>query len=310
MHPFRLPFPVFQLPKVPLNWETLTIIFPYSLIMALVGIIESLLTLTVLDEMIKTRGRGNKECVAQGVANMVNGFFNGMGGCAMTGQSIINVSSGGRTRVSTGIAGVVLLAFVLFLGQWIEQVPMAALVGLMIMVSVGTFEWASLRIIRNVPLSDVFVMFLVAGVTVVFHNLAVAVVLGVIISALTFAWENAKRIRARKHIDENGAKHYEIYGPLFFGSTSIFLEKFDVDNDPKEVIIDFKESRVVDHSAIETLNKVTHQYAQASKHVVLQNLSEDCYHLLKKADPMIDVNYSEEFAYRVATDEVEDYSEK
>jgi len=241
--------PQFHIPSVPFNLETLQIIFPYALIMAFVGLIESLLTLTVIDEMTETRGRGNKECLAQGTANLVTGFFGGMGGCAMIGQSIINVSSGGRKRLSGIVAAIALLLFILFGAPLIERIPMAALTGLMFMVAIGTFEWASLRILRKVPAADVFVMVLVALVTVIFHNLAVAVLIGVIISALVFTWENATRIRARKHVDEHGAKHYEIYGPLFFGSIAVFQEKFDILNDPQEVVIDFKESRVVDHSA-------------------------------------------------------------
>jgi SulP family sulfate permease len=293
-------FPEFHLPLVPLNWETLTIIFPYSLIMALVGLIESLLTLTVVDEMTETRGRGNKECVAQGVANLTCGFFGGMGGCAMIGQSIINVSSGGRNRLSGIVAAVALLIFVMVGASLIEQVPMAALVGLMFMVAIGTFEWASLRIIRKVPTTDVVVMFLVAGVTVIFHNLAVAVILGVVISALAFAWENAVRIRARKRVDEKGIKHYEIWGPLFFGSVTAFNEKFDVLGDPQEIIIDFKESRIVDHSAIEAVNKITERYAKVGKTVHLRHLSEDCRLMLDNASSIIEVNYYEDPTYKVA----------
>lgn len=294
--------PEFHLPSIPLNWETLVIIFPYALIMALVGLIESLLTLAVVDEMTESRGRGNKECVAQGVANLTTGFFGGMGGCAMIGQSIINVSSGGRFRLSGIVAAVSLLMFVLFGSSLIEKVPMAALVGLMFMVSIGTFEWASLKIFKKVPLTDVIVMVLVAGVTVIFHNLAVAVILGVIISALAFAWENAKRIRARKSIDEYGYKHYEIYGPLFFGSVAAFNEKFDVANDPDHVVIDFKESKVVDHSAIEALNKVTDRYAKAGKKIHLRHLSEDCRQLMDNAAAIIEVNFYEDPKYKVATD--------
>lgn len=296
--------PEFHIPSVPISWEMLKIIFPYSLIMALVGLIESLLTLAVVDEMTETRGRGNKEAVAQGVANITTGFFGGMGGCAMIGQSIINVSSGGRFRLSGIVAAVFLLLFILFGAPLIEQIPMAALVGLMVMVSIGTFEWASLRIFRKVPLTDVVVMLLVAGVTVVFHNLAVAVILGVIISALAFAWENAKRIRARKSTDEHGYKHYEIYGPLFFGSVAAFNEKFDVANDPEHIVIDFKESRVVDHSAIEALNKLTERYAKNGKKVHLRHLSEDCRQLMHNASAIIEVNYYEDPTYKVATDQI------
>jgi sulfate permease, SulP family len=298
-------FPKFHLPQLPINLETLTIIFPYSLIMALVGLIESLLTLTVVDEMTETRGKGNKECVAQGVANVTTGFFGGMGGCAMIGQSIINVSSGGRSRISGIVAAVALLLFVLFGSSLIEKVPMAALVGLMFMVAIGTFEWASLKVFRKVPRTDIIVMILVTLVTVIFHNLAVAVILGVVISALAFAWESAKRIRARKFIDQNGIKHYEIFGPLFFGSVAAFGEKFDVLNDPAEVIVDFKESRVVDHSAIDALNKVTERYRKIGKKVHLRHLSEDCRLLLDNASEIIDVNHWEDPHYKVIENKLE-----
>lgn len=296
--------PEFHLPQVPINFDTLMIIFPYSLIMALVGLIESLLTLSVVDEITETRGRGNKESVAQGIANFVCGIFGGMGGCAMIGQSIINVSSGGRNRISGIVAALALITFVLVGSSLIEQIPMAALVGLMFMVAIGTFEWASLKIFKKVPTTDVLVMIIVAGVTVVFHNLAVAVIVGVIISALAFAWESAKRIRARKWVDDNGTKHYEIFGPLFFGSVSAFNEKFDVLNDPTEVIIDFKESRVVDHSAIEALNKLTERYAKVGKKLHLKHLSEDCLVLLNNASEIIDVNYWEDPTYKLVSDKL------
>jgi SulP family sulfate permease len=296
--------PQFHIPNIPFDFETLKIIFPYSVIMALVGLIESLLTLTVIDEMTETRGRGNKESVAQGIANLVCGFFSGMGGCAMIGQSIINVNSGGRNRLSGIVASVGLLTFVLFGSSYIERVPMAALVGLMFMVSIGTFEWASLKIFRKVPITDVIVMILVALITVVFHNLAVAVISGVVISALAFAWENAKKIRARKYVDEDGVKHYEVFGPLFFGSIGAFHEKFDVLNDPDEVIIDFLESRVIDHSAIEALNKITERYLKVGKKVHLKHLSEDCIALLDNASEIIDVNYWEDPKYKLVTDKL------
>ncbi|MDR8390170.1 SulP family inorganic anion transporter [Aliifodinibius sp. S!AR15-10] len=296
--------PSFHIPDIPFNLETLMIVFPYSLIMALVGLIESLLTLAVVDEMTETRGRGNKESIAQGVANFVCGFFGGMGGCAMIGQSIINVSSGGRNRISGIVAAVALLLFVLIGASLIEQVPMAALVGLMFMVAIGTFEWASLRMFRNVPHTDFMVMITVALVTIFFHNLAIAVLIGVIISALKFAWENALRIRARKRFDENGVKHYEIYGPLFFGSVGLFQEKFKVHEDPDEVIIDFEESRVVDHSAIEALNKVTERYAKVGKKVHLKHLSADCRNMLDNASAIIDVNYWEDPKYKLVSDEL------
>lgn len=294
--------PEFHLPQVPLNLETLSIIFPFSLIMALVGLIESLLTLTVIDEMTETRGKGNQESFAQGAANTVCGFFGGMGGCAMIGQSIINVSSGGRNRISGIVAALGLLSFILFGSSLIEQVPMAALVGLMFMVAIGTFEWASLKIFRKVPATDVLVMLIVAGITVIIHNLAIAVITGVIISALAYAWENAKRIRARKSFDPNGAKRYEIYGPLFFGSVAGFAEKFDVLNDPDEVVIDFKDSRVADHSAIEALHKITERYAKVGKTVHLQYLSEDCRRLLDNAAAIIDVNHHADPNYKLVSD--------
>lgn len=297
-------FPPFHLPDVPLNFETLKIIFPYALIMAGVGLIESLLTLNIVDEITRTRGNGNRESVAQGTANILSGVFSGMGGCAMLGQSLINVSSGARARLSGIVAGSMLLIFVMFGAPVIEQVPVAALTGVMIMVAVGTFEWASLRTFRRMPKSDVIVMVLVTLVTVFLHNLALAVIIGVIIAALVFAWDNAVRIRARKRIDEDGVKHYEIYGPLFFGSTTVFKEKFDVENDPEKVIINFEESRVVDMSAIETLNKVTEQYSDQGKKVVLRHLSDDCRKLLKNAEAIIEVNIEDDPTYKVLVDDL------
>ena len=297
-------FPPFHLPNVPFTFETLSIIFPYAAIMAAVGLIESLLTLNIVDEITETRGSSNKEAVAQGVANVLSGVFSGMGGCAMIGQSLINISSGARARLSGIVAALALLMFVMFGSGVIEQLPMAALTGVMIMVAIGTFEWASLRTFNRMPKSDVFVIVVVTLVTVVLGNLALAVFVGVIISALVFAWDNAKRIRARKHIDENGVKHYEIYGPLFFGSTAVFNEKFDVLNDPDEVVIDFKESRVVDMSAIEALNKLTERYMKVGKKVQLKHLSKDCQRLLKNADKIIEVNVLEDPTYKLPLDRV------
>lgn len=297
-------FPPFHLPNVPFTFETLSIIFPYAAIMAAVGLIESLLTLNIVDEITETRGSSNKEAVAQGVANMLSGVFSGMGGCAMIGQSLINISSGARARLSGIVAALALLMFVMFGSGVIEQLPMAALTGVMIMVAIGTFEWASLRTFNRMPKSDVFVIVVVTLVTVVLGNLALAVFVGVIISALVFAWDNAKRIRARKHIDENGVKHYEIYGPLFFGSTAVFNEKFDVLNDPQEVVIDFKESRVVDMSAIEALNKLTERYMKVGKKIQLKHLSKDCQRLLKNADKIIEVNVLEDPTYKLPLDRV------
>lgn len=297
-------FPPFHIPEIPISFETLQIIFPYALIMAGVGLIESLLTLNIVDEITESRGRGNKECVAQGTANIFSGFFSGMGGCAMLGQSLINVSSGARARLSGITAAIMLLVFIMFGADLIEKVPMAALTGVMVMVAIGTFEWASLKTINKMPKSDVIVMVLVTGVTIVLHNLALAVLIGVIISALVFAWDNAKRIRARKHIDENGVKYYEIYGPLFFGSISTFNDKFDVINDPEEVVIDFSESRVVDMSGIEALNKLTERYLKYGKKLHLKHLSKDCRVLLDNADSIIEVNILEDPTYKVATDKL------
>lgn len=297
-------FPPFHIPEVPFNWETFTIVFPYALIVAGVGLIESLLTLNLIDEITQTRGRGNKECIAQGAANMTSGFFFGMGGCAMIGQSLINISSGARARLSGIVASVMLLVFIMFGASLIEKLPMAALTGVMIMVSIGTFEWASLRTFGKMPLHDVLVIAVVALITVFLHNLALAVLIGVIIAALVFAWENAKRIRARKYIDDAGVKHYEIFGPLFFGSISAFNEKFDVQNDPAEVVIDFKESRIADMSGIEALNRITERYRKADKKLHLRHLSADCRRLLKNAEDIIDVNIIEDPAYNVATDKV------
>lgn len=297
-------FPPFHIPMVPITWETFALILPYAGIMAGVGLIESLLTLNILDEITETRGRGNKECVAQGTANVLSGFFSGMGGCAMLGQSLINVSSGARARLSGIVAAVMLLVFIMFAADIIELLPMAALTGVMIMVAIGTFEWASLKTFRRMPKSDVLVMVLVTLVTIFLHNLALAVLVGVIISALVFAWDNAKRIRARKHVDDNGVKHYEIYGPLFFGSVTAFNEKFDVLNDPEEVIIDFSESRVVDMSGIEALNKLTERYLKQGKKLHLRHLSRDCRNLLQNADEIIEVNILEDPTWKVATDKM------
>ena len=295
-------FPPFHLPSVPLTLETLQIILPYAAIVAGVGLIESLLTLNIIDEITETRGRGNKEAVAQGIANMLSGVFSGMGGCAMIGQSLINISSGARARLSGIVAAVMLLVFIMFGSSLIEQVPMAALTGLMIMVAIGTFEWASLRTFTKMPKSDVFLMVLVTLITAFLHNLALAVLIGVILAALFFAWDNAKRIRARKNVDANGVKHYEMFGPLFFGSISAFNEKFDVLNDPAEVIIDFQESRIVDMSAIEALNKLTERYHKIGKKVHLKHLSPDCRKLLANADELIDVNVIEDPTYKLVVD--------
>lgn len=292
-------FPPFHIPDIPVDWHTLKLIFPYAAIMAGVGLIESLLTLNIVDELTETRGKSNKEATAQGIANILSGFFSGMGGCAMIGQSLINISNGAKERLSGIVASVMLLVFIMFGSGLIEKVPMSALTGLMIMVSFGTFEWASLRTFTKMPKSDVFVMIMVTLVTVFLHNLALAVICGVIIAALVFAWDNAKRIRARKRVDADGVKHYEIYGPLFFGSTAVFAEKFDVLNDPKKVIINFKESRVADMSAIEALNKITERYHKQGKEVQIIHLSADCAKLLKNAEGIVSINVEEDPTYNV-----------
>jgi SulP family sulfate permease len=297
-------FPPFHIPDLPFNLETLKIILPYAVIVAGVGLIESLLTLNIIDEITETRGRSNKEAIAQGTANVISGFFSGMGGCAMIGQSLINISSGARARLSGIFASIMLLVFIVYGSELIGKLPMAALTGLMIMVAIGTFEWASLKTFKRMPKSDIFVMLVVTLVTAVLHNLALAVVIGVIIAALVFAWDNAKRIRARKYVDDQGVKHYEIYGPLFFGSVTAFNEKFDVLNDPDEVIIDFEESRIVDMSAIEALNKITERYLKVGKKIHLKHLSPDCITLLKNAEEIIEVNILEDPTYKVVVDKI------
>lgn len=291
--------PPFHIPNIPLDLETLQIIFPYALIMAAVGLTEGLLTLNLVDEITGSKGNSNRECVAQGSANILNGFFYGMGGCPMIAQTLVNLSAGARARLSGIVAALTILVIILVGAPVIGKVPMAALTGVMIMVAIGTFEWTSLKIFKRMPKSDIFVMVVVTLITVFLHNLALAVLVGVIISALVFAWDNAKRIRARKHVDENGVKHYEIYGPLFFGSVTAFAEKFDVKNDPHEIIIDFAESRVADMSAIEALNSITNRYHKAGKTVRLQHLSPDCRSLLKNAEAIIDVNILEDPLYLV-----------
>ncbi len=291
--------PSFAIPIIPFTWESLKIILPYALILSAIGLIESLMTMNLIDELTESHGNGNKECIAQGTANMVNGMFGGMGGCAMIGQSIINIKSGGRGRLSGIVAGGTLLIFILFTSEYIEMVPIAALVGVMFMVVIGTFAWSTFKIIGKIPTHDLFVIGIVTLITVV-EDLAVAVFVGIIVSALVFAWQNALRIRARKHIDEDGIKHYEIYGPLFFASTKLFLEKFDVKNDPKEVIIDFSESHIMDQSAIEAINKISQKYQMANKTIHLSHLSKDCTALIKKAEKICVVNVLEDPDYFVA----------
>ena len=291
--------PPFHIPEIPFTLETLQIILPYGLIMAAVGLTEGLLTLNLVDEITATKGNSNRECLAQGTANIANGFFYGMGGCPMIAQTLVNLSAGSRARLSGIVAALTILVIILVGAPVIELVPMAALTGVMIMVAIGTFEWASFKAFTKMPKSDIFVMLVVTLVTIFLHNLALAVLIGVIISALVFAWESAKRIRARKYTDENGVKHYELFGPLFFGSTTAFSEKFDPQNDPNEIIIDFAESRITDMSAIDAVNKITERYASFGKKVHLKHLSSDCIALLKNAEAIIDVNILEDPNYKV-----------
>ena len=296
--------PSFHIPQVPWNWQTLEVILPYSLVLAGVGLIESLLTLNLIDELTETRGHGNRECVGQGVANSVNGLFGGMGGCAMIGQSLINVNSGGRGRLSGISAALFLLGFILFGSGLIEQIPVAALVGVMFMVVLGTFEWATFRMIGKVPKSDIFITVLVAAVTVI-SDLAIAVIVGVIVSALVFAWEHAKQMRAHTHIDDQGWKVYELSGPLFFGSVHAFNELFDPKNDPEDVVIDFYDSRVADHSGIEAIDNLAERYQRAGKRLHLKHLSEECKQLLDKAGDLVEVNRLEDPSYHVADDRLD-----
>lgn len=296
-------FPQFHIPGVPFDWETLRIIFPYAIILAAVGLIESLLTLTVIDDITGTRGRGNRECVGQGIANTVTGFFGGMGGCAMIGQSMINVNSGGHQRLSGISAALFLLMFIMLASDLIEIIPMAALVGVMFMVVFGTFEWSSLRIMGKIPKTDAFVLVLVSGVTV-FTDLAFAVIVGVIVSALFFAWEHASHIHVKQYDDENGSRIYELNGPLFFGSVKNFLDLFDPENDPDDVIIEFQNSRVADHSAIEAIDNLAEKYIRAGKKLHLRHLSIECTELLTRAGDLVEVNVLEDPTYHVADDKL------
>ncbi|KZY49531.1 SulP family inorganic anion transporter [Sulfitobacter sp. KE29] len=294
--------PSLHIPMVPLTWETFEIILPYAVILAAIGLIESLLTLNLVGDLTGKRGGASQECIAQGVANTVTGFFGGMGGCAMIGQSMINVKSGGRTRVAGIAAAVFLLLFILVGSSVIELIPLAALVGVMFMVVIGTFAWNSLTILRKVPLMDAFVIILVTVVTVM-EDLAVAVVVGVIVSALAYAWNNARRIHAttRESVTEKGAKVYEIHGPLFFGSSDGFAELFDVENDPEVVIVDFADSRVVDQSALQAIEAMAAKYEAAGKRLQLRHLSRDCHRLLNKAGHLM-VDSDDDPDYELAVD--------
>lgn len=300
--------PPFSFPVDPMTWgslltlETLAIIAPYAFILAGVGLIESLMTMSLIDEITDTRGRGNKECIAQGSANILSGMFSGMGGCAMIGQSLINVNSGGRRRVSGVVAAVCLMAFVLFLAPVIEKLSMAALIGLMFMVAIGTFEWVSMRTFRKLPKSDVLVMIIVTLVTVLLHNLALAVLIGVICAALVFAWQHASNIGADSKPMDDGAKLYQLHGPLFFGSVSRFRDLFDPVNDPDRVIVDFYYTRVYDQSGLEAINSLAEKYAKLGKKLTLRHLSPECRLLLGRAAHFVEINISEDPHYHVSTD--------
>jgi SulP family sulfate permease len=296
--------PTFSIPSVPFDLAMLKIIFPFAIVLAAIGLIESLLTLTLIDELTGTRGRGNKECIAQGAANTVTGFFGGMGGCAMIGQSMINVNSGGRGRASGITAALALLGFILFASGLIEQIPLAALVGVMFIVVIGTFEWSSFRILGKVPKADAFVIILVSGVTV-YSDLAIAVVVGVIVSALVFAWEHAKHVTVHRSTNEHGSTVYDVKGPLFFGSVSNFLEQFDMNEESNDIIVEFKNSRVVDHSAIEAIDTLAERYLSRGKTMHLRHLSMECTKLLTKAGSLVEINVIEDPGYHIATDKLD-----
>ena len=300
-----LPVPFFldgRYEMAPVSLDTLKIILPFAVVLCGVGLIESLMTLTLIDEITETRGQGNRECVGQGTANVVCGLFGGMGGCAMIGQSLINVNSGGRGRLSGITAAVMLLVFVLVLAPWIELIPMAALVGVMFMVVIGTFEWATLKMWRRFPVGDFLVMLLVTGYTVFMHDLATAVILGVAVSALMFAWRHAFHLGVDVKYDEAGSKHYQLHGALFFGSVTHFADSFDPAHDPDDVVVDFYYTRVYDQSGLEAINKLAERYRAAGKRLHLTHLSPECRGLLDKAGEFVEVNVSEDPQYHVASD--------
>lgn len=292
--------PTFAFPTVPLNLHTLLIVVPYAIVLAIIGLSESLMTLTLIDERTQTQGNGNKECIAQGIGNIVSGFFKSMGGCAMIGQSMINITSGGRGRLSGIVAGVFLLLFIVLLWPLIKMIPLAALVGVMFMVVIETFEWATFKFIRKIPLHDALIIVVVTAVTVA-TDLAIAVVVGVILASLVFAWQTAKNIHAVERINAEGSKEYEVHGPLFFGSSSHFKELFSPSTDPQDVIIDFKYSRVADHSAIDSIKSIAAHYAMLGKKLHLRHLSLECKTLLGKAGDMVEVNMLEDPDYFVAS---------
>jgi SulP family sulfate permease len=275
--------PSFNVPIIELNFQTFLTVLPYAILVALVGLIESLLTLSVLDDMDGKKGSGNQECVAQGIGNTTCGFFGGMAGCAMIGQSIINFTNGGRGRLSSTIAAILLILFVVSLSSYISMIPVAVLVGIMFMVSIGTFEWESGHRLKRMPKEDKFVLVVVTVVTVLL-DLAIAVITGIIISALVFAWKHAK-VYARTHREDDGTKVYDFDGPLFFGSTTSFNEQFDIKHDPNSVVLDFKDAKVMDISGVEAIDNITKKYQEAGKSLKIRHLSSDCRKLLKKAGP-------------------------
>ena len=296
-----LSFPALSLPKISLNLHTLSIIVPYAAVLAVIGLSESLMTLSLIDERTNTRGHGNKECIAQGAANIISGLFKTMGGCAMIGQSMINITSGGRGRLSGIIAGVFLLIFILIAWPVIKIIPLAALVGVMFMVVYETFEWATFKFIREIPIKDALVIVAVTVVTVL-TNLAIAVVVGIIIASLVFAWETARHIYAEESVNERGEKEYILHGPLFFASISHFKQLFDFSHDPAIVIIDFQYSRVADHSAIDAIQSVAKSYTAQGTELHLRHLSPECRLLLGKAKSLVDVNKTEDPDYHIASD--------
>lgn len=297
-------FPPFHLPEIAWSWEALRIVFPYAVVMALVGLIESLLTLNLVDELTETTGHPNRECIGQGVANTITGMFSGMGGCAMVGQSIINIKSGGRHRISGVSAALFLLVFILYASSLIEAIPIAVLVGVMFMVVIGTFEWGSLRLFGKIPLADWFIVVAVTLITVLSDNLALAVIVGVILSALVFAWEHARHINSTVRYNKMGDKVYELNGPLFFASTQNFQEIFTPREDTDDVVVDFKNSRIADHSAIEAIDKLAERYERAEKRLHLIHLTEECRMLLTKAGDLVEVNVVEDPHYHVADDKL------
>ena len=295
-------FPPFHLPDVPVNFEMLKIVFPYAIVMALVGLIESLLTLNLIDDLTETTGQPNRECIGQGVANTVTGLFGGMGGCAMVGQSLINIKSGGRGRLSGIVASVILLFFILYLSKYIEMIPVAVLIGVMMMVVIGTFEWGSFRLFGKVPVPDIIIGISVAVITVLTDNLALAVIAGVVMSALSFAWESAGKIHSVEESESDGKKTYILHGALFFASINTFQAIFSPKQDPENVYIDFQDSRVMDHSAIQAIDKLAERYQKAGKTLHLMHLSSECRLLLKTAKHLVEVNVLEDPQYHVAID--------